>query len=104
MKNSQFKYVLLMAILLFGPSIFASTMGGLSFFAGPMEAITASFTGPITRTICIVGFVGAFGMLMFGADLTGFAKTLTWLVLICTAVINVIPLFDFIAGGTGATF
>lgn len=93
-----------MVLLLFAPSLYASTMGGLSFFSGPMEAITASFTGPITRTVSIVAFVGTFGMLMFGADLTGFAKTLTWLVLICTALINVIPLFDFIAGGTGATF
>lgn len=104
MNKSHLKYVLFLFLIIFGPSLFASTMGGLSFFSGPLEAITASFTGPITRTICIVGFVGAFGMLMFGADLSGFAKTLTWLVLICTAIINVIPLFDFIAGGTGATF
>jgi type IV secretory pathway VirB2 component (pilin) len=51
----------------------ASTGTGLAW-ENPLNSVQKSMSGPVAFAICIVGFVGGFGTLIFGGELSEFTR------------------------------
>lgn len=84
-------WLLLVALLamLLTPEAFASqgTGGGLPFEGG-LTQLRNSFTGPVAFTLSLLGIVVAGGYLIFGGELSGFARSLLMLVLVIGILVS----------------
>jgi type IV secretion system protein VirB2 len=47
----------------------------------PLELITKSLTGPVTKSLCLIMIVVSVGVLIFGGDLSGWARSVTFMTL-----------------------
>ncbi len=79
--------LLLAAVLVTEPALAASSAGGGLPFDTWLTKVTNSITGPFAFTVSIVGIVAAGAMLIFGGDMSGFMKTLIFIVLVLSFVI-----------------
>lgn len=69
---------------------------------GPLTTIKKSITGPVASIIALLGIVAAGVGLLFGAEFSGFVKSLFGIVLVVALIIgaaNILALFD----SSGAT-
>lgn len=82
-----FVMVLLSALCMTEPAMAASSAGGGLPFDGWLTKVTNSITGPFAFTVSIVGIVAAGAMLIFGGDMSGFMKTMIFIVLVLAFVI-----------------
>ncbi|TBR36909.1 MULTISPECIES: TrbC/VirB2 family protein [Dyella] len=57
-------------------------------FESNLTMITNALTGPIAFGISIVGIVAAGAILIFGGELSGFLRTLVFLVLVISLIVN----------------
>ncbi|WP_162165540.1 TrbC/VirB2 family protein [Campylobacter fetus] len=80
------KYILL--FLLFGGIAFAATTGSGLPWESPLEMIKASITGPVAFTIAILAIVGCGIGLVWGGEMTGFIKTLVYIVLVIALIVG----------------
>jgi len=69
------------------PTFAASSAGGGLPFDGWLTKVSNSITGPFAFTVSIVGIVAAGSMLIFGGDMSGFMKTMIFIVLVLSFVI-----------------
>ena len=51
-----------------------------------MTALQKSLTGPIATGLALVGIVAAGGMLLFGGEISGFMKSIVYLVLVVSMI------------------
>ncbi|EAJ5683704.1 conjugal transfer protein TrbC [Campylobacter lari] len=88
----------LILFLVAGISIaWASTTGAGLPWESPLQTIKASITGPVAFVVSILAMVGAGVGLVFGAEFSGFIKTLFSIVLAVSIVIgatNLISIFN----------
>lgn len=61
--------------------------GGLPYEA-PLVRLRASITGPVAFSISLLAIVGVLGILIFGGELTGFMKTLIFIVLLIAIIVG----------------
>lgn len=61
--------------------------GGLPYEA-PLVRLRASITGPVAFSISLLAIVGVLGILIFGGELTGFMKTLIFIVLLVAIIVG----------------
>ncbi|MFU8797338.1 MAG: conjugal transfer system pilin TrbC [Gammaproteobacteria bacterium] len=80
----------LMAILLMIPEhAFATpTTGGDLPYEKGLGKLQKSMTGPVAFTLSILGIVVAGGTLIFGGDLSGFFRTLFFIVLVMSFLVG----------------
>lgn len=81
--------VMLAVLLLIPEHAFASVgAGGDMPYEDGLGKIRASVTGPVAYTLSIVGIVVAGITLIFGGDMSGFFRTLVFLVLLISLLIG----------------
>ncbi|OCR84615.1 conjugal transfer protein TrbC, partial [Campylobacter fetus subsp. testudinum] len=80
------KFILL--FLIFGAVAFAATTGAGLPWEGPLDTIKASITGPVAFTISILAIVGCGIGLVWGGEMSGFIKTLVYIVLVIALVVG----------------
>ncbi len=91
--NKKSKYWLYLAafmvtiVCLSEPAMAASSAGGGLPFDSWLTKIQNSITGPFAFTVSIVGLVAAGSMLIFGGDMSGFMKTMIFIVLVLSFII-----------------
>jgi len=66
---------------------YASTTTGLPW-ESPLETIKQSITGPVAFGISLLGIVAAGAGLIWGGELSGFIKTMIYIVLVIAIIIS----------------
>lgn len=79
--------ILLTVLCITEPAFASSSAGGGLPFDGWLTKVSNSITGPFAFTVSIVGIVAAGAMLIFGGDMSGFMKTMIFIVLVLSFVI-----------------
>jgi type IV secretion system protein VirB2 len=79
--------LLLTALFVTEPAFATSSAGGGLPFDSWLTKVSNSITGPFAFTVSVVGIVAAGAMLIFGGDMSGFMKTLIFIVLVLSFVI-----------------
>lgn len=87
-KLISFSIGLLILLSLTEPTFAASSAGGGLPFDGWLTKVSNSITGPFAFTVSIVGIVAVGSMLIFGGDMSGFMKTMIFIVLVLSFVIT----------------
>lgn len=90
--NNNKKWFALIGLILAGlcfteSAMAASSAGGGLPFDSWLTKIQNSITGPFAFTVSIVGLVAAGSMLIFGGDMSGFMKTMIFIVLVLSFII-----------------
>lgn len=92
---------LLLIALTFEPA-FASSGGGALPWEGPLKQIQQSINGPVAGAIALAAVAVAGGVLIFGGELTDFARRLFYVVLVAGLLLGasqIVALF----GASGAS-
>ena len=78
-----------LALLLLGPSAFASegTGGGLPY-EDWLTSLQQSVSGPVAFSVALIGIVVAGATLIFGGELSGFLRTIIFLVLVMALLVG----------------
>ena len=71
-------------------------------YEGPLKQLTKSIRGPVAFGISLIGIIAAGAVLIFGGEMSGFLRTLVFLVLIIAIVVNAAGMIRLI-GGDAAT-
>lgn len=81
------RFLILLCIL--GITVaFASTTGAGLPWESPLDTIKASITGPVAFVISLLAIIGAGAGLVFGGEISGFLKTLIYIVLVIALIIG----------------
>jgi type IV secretion system protein VirB2 len=90
--NKQFAItvtILATVLLLTTNDAFAgTTVGGSLPYETWMTSLRNSVTGPVAFTLSIVGIVVAGGVLIFGGDISGFFRTLIFIILLMSFLVG----------------
>lgn len=65
-------------------------------FVTPLKSFTDALTGPVAFGISLVGIIAAGAVLIFGGEMSGFLRTLVFLVLVIAIIVNAGTLITFI--------
>ncbi|EFO4793577.1 conjugal transfer protein TrbC [Campylobacter coli] len=68
--------------------VMASTTGAGLPWESPLETIKASLSGPVAFVISLLAIIGAGAGLVWGGELSGFIKTLIYIVLVVAVIIG----------------
>lgn len=94
MKKQNILLVVIMAIFVFTPDLFASSAG--MPWEGPLTQIRNSLSGPVAGVIALIGVVAAGAGLIFGSQEMGaFMKTIIYLILVISLVITANVVISF---------
>jgi len=56
-------------------------------YEGVLSELSDSLTGPVAKAIALIGIVGSGAALIFGGEISGFLKSVIYLVLVCSLLI-----------------
>jgi type IV secretion system protein VirB2 len=76
--------------------------GGALPWEGPLSQVAASLTGPVALAISVIGLFAAGAVLMFGGELTEFAKRAVYMVMAIAFIIGGASLLNVAFNFTGA--
>lgn len=93
--------LLILAFVLSPDTAHASMSGGGLPYEDGLQKLKQSFTGPVPFVISLVAIVACVGMLIFGGDLSGFARTLIFIVLGVSTIAGASNIYTMF-GGSGA--
>jgi type IV secretion system protein TrbC len=71
-------------------------------FVAPLQTLKAALTGPFAMAVSLIGIVAAGAVLIFGGDMSGFLRTLVFLVLVIAVIIGGGSIIDMIQKSSGA--
>ncbi|NII55485.1 TrbC/VirB2 family protein [Luteibacter sp. SG786] len=84
----------LVALLVF-PAVALALEAGLPYESG-LDLLEESFKGPVPTVISLAGIVGCGAMLIFGGEISGFMRTMVFIVLVVAVIVqasNIIEIF-----------
>ncbi|UPG85910.1 TrbC/VirB2 family protein [Luteibacter aegosomatis] len=67
------------------------------------DLLEKAMSGPIATIISLVGIVGCGAMLIFGGELSGFARTMVFLVLVISVIVQAGAIVRVLQGETGGS-
>ncbi|WNL46352.1 TrbC/VirB2 family protein [Dyella sp. BiH032] len=67
-------------------------------FEEPMQKLNKSLSGPIAFGLSLIGIIAAGAVLIFGGEMSGFLRTLVFLVLVIAIIVNAKGIITMIAG------
>ena len=91
----------LLAVCLLPDVALATTMP----YDSALTNLKNSLTGPVAQTIAIIGIVASGATLIFGGEISGFLKSVIYLILVCSLLIagtKIISLFGASSTSSGA--
>jgi len=71
--------------------------GGLPYEAG-LESLYASLKGPVPFMISLAGIVGCGAMLIFGGEISGFMRTMVFIVLVVAVLVQAGSIVNMLKG------
>jgi type IV secretion system protein TrbC len=71
-------------------------------FETPLKKLQDAIKGPVAFSISLLGIIGAGAALIFGGEMSGFMRTMVFLVLVISIITNATQLINMV-GGDGAT-
>jgi type IV secretion system protein VirB2 len=82
--------IALMAVAVMIPELaHASDTGdGALPFETPLKTLTKSLQGPVAFGISLIGIIAAGAVLIFGGEMSGFLRTMVFLVLVIAIIVN----------------
>ena len=105
LKQNSLKIVTLLAIavvaLIPDVALATSTMP----YDSALTNLKNSLTGPVAQAIAVIGIVASGATLIFGGEISGFLKSVIYLILVCSLLIagtKFIDVFGSSGTGTGA--
>ena len=103
MRSKLIQLLFLVGLALFGLSghAWAATAGGTMPWDNAFTTLSADLTGPIPKTLSLIGIATTGMMLVSGAEINHFARALIVLVFVCSLLIGANNLFT--AFGWGAS-
>lgn len=100
---SRWAFLLVILCISLAPAIaFASQGDGPLPFEGPLNTLKDSITGPFAFVVSIIGIVAAGAMLIFGGDMSGFMRTLVFLVLVIAVIVGASNMMEKVFNVSGA--
>lgn len=85
----------LFLLLVFGVSaLMASTASQGLPWEDPLTTIKNSITGPVAFAISILAIVAAGAGLVFGGEISGFIKTIVYIVLVIAMIVGAVNIMD----------
>lgn len=85
----------LFLLLIFGVSaLMASTASQGLPWEDPLTTIKNSITGPVAFAISILAIVAAGAGLVFGGEISGFIKTIVYIVLVIAMIVGAVNIMD----------
>lgn len=98
--------LVVMLALLSSPAWATSTVqgGGLGLMPWdtPMQTVAQSFTGPVALSVAIMGLAVTGCILVFGGEITEFAKRAIYIVMVIAFLISAVSLMNIFYNFTGA--
>ncbi len=81
---------------------FASSTGTTMPWESGLTTLKESLTGPVASAIAIIGIIASGGMLIFGGEISGFMKSIVYLVLVIALIIGANSMLSAISGNTSS--
>ncbi|MCT7910691.1 TrbC/VirB2 family protein [Arcobacter lacus] len=81
------KYLFLLLVLGTGIALASQTGANLPW-ESPLESLVDSITGPVAFAISLLAIVAAGAGLIFGGEISGFIKTVLYLVLVIAFIVG----------------
>src|SRR5574344_452810 len=82
----KFSFLLALTLLTIGVT-YASTGSTGMPYESVLTSLSNSLTGPVAKAIALIGIVGAGAALIFGGEISGFLKSIIYLVLVSSLLI-----------------
>lgn len=97
------KFFLMFAILVsLGEVALAATGGAAMPWEGPLQTIKNSLTGPVAGYIALIAIMICGAILIFGGDISGFARNLVNVVLACAVILGASSIITNLFPAAGA--
>jgi type IV secretion system protein VirB2 len=95
-RRRTYAYSFAVAVLLFviSPIVAAQALP----YQDGLETLRVSMTGPIPFIISLVGIVACGAMLIFGGEISGFLRTMVFIVLVVSVIVQGSSLIDLLGG------
>lgn len=77
----------------------ASATSDLPFTDG-LDKLKGAITGPVAFGVSVVGIIAAGAVLIFGGEMSGFLRTLVFLVLVIAIIVNATNIIDALGGNS----
>lgn len=90
--------ILLLLCLILLPSIAWAAVGDPLPFEGNVKLLRNAMKGPVATIISLVGIVGCGAMLIFGGEISGFARTMVFLVLVISVIVQAENIVEVLGG------
>ncbi len=103
-KPGQYPMALMMLLLLMvmpGVAFAGGTGADLPYEDG-LKVLMDSLTGPVAFGISVIGVVAAGAMLIFGGDMSGFMRSIVFVVLVIGLMVSAAGVLEKMFGLTGA--
>lgn len=97
---SMTRIVVTCLVLLALPEIAFADEKSLPYQTG-LETLQDSFTGTVPFVISLAGIVGCGAMLIFGGEISGFMRTMVFIVLVVAVIVQASSLIGFLKGSAG---
>ncbi|HEY4292576.1 TrbC/VirB2 family protein [Luteibacter sp.] len=91
--------ILICTALLALPGLAIADEGPLPYEGG-LVALQDSFTGTVPFVISLAGIVGCGAMLIFGGEISGFMRTMVFIVLVVAVIVQASTIITFLKDGT----
>lgn len=82
----KFSFLIALTLLTIGVT-YASTGSTGMPYESVLTSLSNSLTGPVAKAIALIGIVGAGAALIFGGEISGFLKSIIYLVLVSSLLI-----------------
>ena len=105
LKQNSLKIVTLLAVAIVAliPDVALSATSTMPYDSA-LTNLKNSLTGPVAQAIAVIGIVASGATLIFGGEISGFRKSVIYLILVCSLLIAGTKFIDvFGSSGTGAT-
>jgi type IV secretion system protein TrbC len=76
--------------------------GGLPYESG-LKNLALSMTGPVPFVISLLGIVGCGAMLIFGGEISGFMRTMVFIVLVVAVIVQAENIVNLLKGTGGSS-
>jgi type IV secretory pathway VirB2 component (pilin) len=87
------------AMLGFPGTAFASSSGGGGLpWESPLQTVVTSITGPVAFAISVIGIVATGAQLIWGGEVSGFARSLIYVVLVIAIIVLATNLLSTLFG------
>lgn len=99
-KSNIFMLFTIVLAVFFSESAFAASLP----WESGLDKLKNSLSGPVASGIALIGIIAAGGMLIFGGEISGFMKSIVYLVLVICMIIGANSLINSgIFGNTSTT-